>query len=111
MGRGTGRSPVEGALRRARCLRRAPSTTLRAVPLPVPGKTFAPPRRIALAFSRTHERSGEFLAHLGEIALDAAFAADQHMVVVGQALLRQRGAEQLAEAALHPVSDHRVADL
>jgi hypothetical protein len=37
-GRGTARSAVEGALHLARRLRRAPTTTLRAVPLPMLGR-------------------------------------------------------------------------
>src|SRR5690606_11741233 len=69
------------------------------------------PRRVALAGRGAFEGDGEFLAQLGEVALDPAFAADQDVVVVGQARLGQRRAEKLAEAALHPVADDRVADL
>jgi len=38
MGRGTSRRLVEGALHQALRLPRAPSTMLRMVPLPVPGR-------------------------------------------------------------------------
>src|SRR3546814_14849334 len=38
-------------------------------------------------------------------------AADQHMVGAGDSRLRQRGARQRAQPALHPVARDGVADL
>ena len=71
----------------------------------------SPPRRIALAGGGTRERLAELAPQQREVALHPAIAADQHMVVVGEALGEQRGAQQLAEAPLHPVAHDRVADL
>ena len=46
-----------------------------------------------------------------EIPLDAAGAADQHMVGAFHAQAGKHFAGEGAEAALHPVSDDRAADL
>jgi hypothetical protein len=47
----------------------------------------------------------------GEIALDAARAADQHMVSAGKAASREQFARQSTKPPLHPVTDNRTADL
>ncbi len=43
--------------------------------------------------------------------LDAALAADQDMVGAGDPRLRKDRPGERAQAALHPVADHRIADL
>jgi hypothetical protein len=47
---------------------------------------------------------------LGERPLDAAGAADQDMIGAGDARLEQDRPRELAQAALHPVADDRIAD-
>src|SRR5690606_22484984 len=77
-----------------------------------PRESCLPPSgRIAIAGSSAGEGDAEFIAHRREVALDPAFAPDQHVVVVGQACGRQRFAQQFAETALHAVAHDRVADL
>ena len=68
-------------------------------------------RRLALPSSSARKRCGKFNAQSGEVAFDTAVAADQNVVVIGQPLFGQRGTEQLPEAALHAVANHRIADL
>src|SRR5690606_15478141 len=88
------------------------STSPREPPRPRAAASFPPPaRRIALARHRSRQSDRQLLAQPAEIALDPAFAADQHMVVIGQPALRQRLAQQRAEAALHAVAHNRIADL
>ena len=54
-----------------------PSTMLRMVPLPVPGRTFPLSCRVALALGGASEGRGELCAQLREIPLDTAFAASK----------------------------------
>ncbi len=68
-------------------------------------------RRIALAGVGFRQRAGQFLPQPAEFPFDPAFAADQDMIVIRQPFLWQRIAEQFTEPPLHPVADHRVADL
>src|SRR4029453_10746737 len=53
----------------------------------------------------------QFGGQAGVVPLDPAFTADQHMVGAGDAMIRQGFASEGAEAPLHPVADHRIADL
>src|SRR5690606_16339302 len=69
------------------------------------------PGGIAFALPRADQSRGELRTKLAEVAFDAAFAANQDMIVIGQAFVRERSAKQLAEAALHAVANDRVADL
>jgi hypothetical protein len=48
---------------------------------------------------------------LAEISLDPFCAADHHMIRAGKAFGRHNLTGKRAEAALHPVADHRSADL
>jgi len=57
------------------------------------------------------KRFPQIVSEQGEIALDPALAADQDMVGAFMASLRQDRAGKLAEAPLHPVANHRIADL
>jgi hypothetical protein len=57
------------------------------------------------------KRLSEIVTEQGEIAFDPALAADQDMIGTFMARLRKDRAGQLAEAPLHPVADHRIADL
>ena len=65
---------------------------------------------IALARRSAFQRGEQFGAEQCKIALDPALAPDQHMIGCGKAMLGQEIAQQLAEAPLHPVADHRIAD-
>ena len=66
--------------------------------------------RIAFAGRSAFQCSAQFGAQQRKIALDPAFAPDQHMIGCGEAVLGEEIAQQLAEAPLHPVADNRVAD-
>ncbi len=65
---------------------------------------------IALAGCGAFQRGEQFRAKQRKIALDSAFAPDQHMIGRGEAVLRKEITQQFAEAPLHPVADNRVAD-
>jgi len=80
----------------------SPSTSLRLVPLPVPGRIF---------WGQLPERLLELRPQLRDRALDAAGAADQDVVGAGDSGLRKDRLGELAEAALHPVADDGAADL
>ena len=75
--------------------------------LAVPGR----PGPVALARCGALESGGEFSAEIREIALHSARTTDEDVVVIRQAFHRQGIAQQLAEAALHAVAHHGVADL
>ena len=65
---------------------------------------------IALAGRSALQRGEQFGAEQRKISLDPAFAPDQHMIGRRKAVLGKEIAQQLAEAPLHPVADHRIAD-
>src|SRR5690606_13066904 len=67
-------------------------------------------RGIALALVGAAERGEKLVAQQREVALDAALAADQHVVGVSHAVYGQEVAQQRAEATLHAVAHDRIAD-
>lgn len=66
---------------------------------------------VRLAISGTLQRNPQFVAHGGEITFYPAIAANQHVVVIRQTVVRQGFAQQFPEAPLHPVAHDRIADL
>ena len=74
------------------------------------GARTAAPGRIALARRSAGERGFQFLPERGKVPLDPVFSADQDMVRARHALLRQNFTGQCAQAPLHAVAHHRVAD-
>lgn len=86
--------------------------TRRTSTRPAPTGTF--PRAagaVAFAGGGAGKRFAEFFAQALEITLDSARPADQNMIMIGKAGMGKRLAEQCAEAPLHTIADHGIADL